>query len=782
MTPGQELALEQLRAIQEADPLAFEVIHTRPIEGRQDILVTVSISCRGIKCRPEGLPLRERERFVIWVPPAFPFVKPDIWVPHKRFAGRAHVQWEQHLCLYQAPQTEWDYSDGMFGYIRRLWVWLEHGARNEPDPEGQPIHPPVAYTGESKLVIVPRADTPLLEGQPWFGFAHLDAINARAFAITSWHAVSADEVPPPPVAPVILLPQNLPWEMPQQMGNLCAELERSGVTKQKLIALFQLAMIGNPKDHPFFVVVGSPQRGVQSTGLVKQHLMAWQVMDLMLHALDLSADTLRSIFELSGATATHQVEYRQKLLEIQAKAERIAVESFQLVKVNWCSILEDRPEVTKRRDGRSLMDAFRNKSLCLWGCGALGSHVAYFLVKAGVKKLILLDKATVKPGLLVRQMFGDSEIGEWKATALKRRLDSLGSHVEIEAVPADVHTELDGTTDWTRSCDLVIDCTAADTIHAKMELAWAAAPKKAPVISMIVGHRAERGIVTVISPGYRGALKDVFRKAKLAACQKPALAAFADDFYPKGNDTQFFQPEPGCSDATFEGSCSDVTGLSAMMLNAAAQALRQDLTDSATAAFICQPHIATTESGQSAFTEFKFPSDFICKTDYEIRLSKKAWKEMAAVIRESRRKRGPTPETGGLLFGKRDDALRIIWIDDAIGPPPDSICRPEKFVCGVQGTQEAHAKRAQRSRGSTEFIGMWHTHPRDLPLPSQTDLSGMAQLLTSGEAPPLRSLMLIVGWVEDEVMLGTSVFDRRMFANGQGSVVVAATHVPSLKL
>lgn len=151
MTQGQELAVEQLRAIQGADPEVFEIIKTEsPSKENSLLTLVISLSCKGIECVAGGLPLREREKFAILVPPDFPFLIPHIWTVHERFAGRPHVQWKRHLCIYQAPQTEWDSSDGMFGFIDRLWIWLEHGAKNLADPVGQPIHPPVTYTGESK--------------------------------------------------------------------------------------------------------------------------------------------------------------------------------------------------------------------------------------------------------------------------------------------------------------------------------------------------------------------------------------------------------------------------------------------------------------------------------------------------------------------------------------------------------------------------------------------------------------------------------------------------------
>lgn len=781
MSPGQQLAVEQLQAIREADSALFEIVETLPPSKERPLLrVTIALSCKGLQRAPGGLPLREREKFVLLIPPDFPFSIPHVWVPHQRFAGKPHVQWKSHLCIYQAPQTEWDSADGMFGFVDRLWIWLKHGAMNLADPIGLPIHPPVAYRGESKFSIVPRANAPDPGKGPWYGFAGLQTINENAFALANWQPAANSGDPTAPVAAVVLLPQGLPWEMPTKLDGLCTELESAGVKRELLLSLLTWTMLVNPKDHPLFVIVGSPQRGIQSSGGLKQHLMAWQVSGLVFDFLNLSTEWIRLQFQLDGLTTPEAEALRQEAKTHQAKVEQLAVESIKFVDVNWCTVLEDRPEIITRRDEKSPLSVFRGRRVCLWGCGALGSHVAYYLVKAGVKKLTMLDEGTVKPGLLVRQMFEDAELGEAKAVALQRRLRKMHPNVEIDAVPESVFGGA-GVQDWSYGADIIVDCTASDLVHAKSELAWRAPGQKSPsLITMIVGPRAERGLVALTLPDATGAIKDVYRKAKLAACQRDELSSFANDFYPKDSELKFFQPEPGCSDPTFEGSVADVAGLSALLLNAGANLLKRATSPSA-ACFICQPHLVDPKRSQAAYHEFWFEGDIVCQNDYQIRISPRAWKELSAEIRQGRRKRKKECETGGLLFGKRDDALRVIWVDDAIGPPPDSTCLPEKFICGIKGTQEAAKTRKERSRGSTEFVGMWHTHPQDVPLPSTTDFSGMEQILTSGEAPPLRSLMVIVGWERDDILLGTSVFNRSLFRQG-GSVAVAVNRFPGLKI
>ena len=63
----------------------------------------------------------------------------------RRWARTPHVQWGSHLCLYAAPSVEWVPSDGMDGFIERLSTWVVQAAAGTLDPDGQPLHPPVAY-------------------------------------------------------------------------------------------------------------------------------------------------------------------------------------------------------------------------------------------------------------------------------------------------------------------------------------------------------------------------------------------------------------------------------------------------------------------------------------------------------------------------------------------------------------------------------------------------------------------------------------------------------------
>ena len=171
LTTAQRSALRELESIaQEGD--ALEVITvTEPQEEGKALLVEIALSCKGLPQTSDGIRLRQRERFFVFVPADYPFRYPHVWVPHQRWAGWPHVQWTRHLCLYQAPETEWNPVDGMFGFIERLYLWVKRAAVNQLDPVGGPLHPPVAYVSNSSTpLVVPYANTPVVRDEPWIGF------------------------------------------------------------------------------------------------------------------------------------------------------------------------------------------------------------------------------------------------------------------------------------------------------------------------------------------------------------------------------------------------------------------------------------------------------------------------------------------------------------------------------------------------------------------------------------------------------------------------------------
>lgn len=377
---GQKLALQQLEEIESSDNYVFEITNVIDPDDESSLLnIDTAIYCGDFEKAEGGLPLRERERFRFFIEQDFPLSLPTIHVLHNRFAGWPHVQWKSHLCLYQSIQSEWNPSDGMFGYMDRLRDWLAHGALNELDPTGQPLHPPVAYRKDySTSTIVPKANTPVVIDTPWIGLAQLDRINKYTLAIVDWKEKSLD-TPVGKYAAAILLPKPFPFEYPTTLIELLTELK---IGFDLFRSILQTAFLWKSGDDPFLFIIGTPMRGIRGEKHLKQHLCAWEFAEGETKALKLSLNKFSK---------------DEKLKELGTEAEEIFNTFMQVTKLRWCRIFEDRSEVVTRRDHSSNLSAFRGKTVSIWGCGALGANIALHLARAGVKNLFFMTRTLSHP-------------------------------------------------------------------------------------------------------------------------------------------------------------------------------------------------------------------------------------------------------------------------------------------------------------------------------------------------------------------------------------------------
>ncbi len=94
--------------------------------------------------------------------------------------------------------------------------------------------------------------------------------------------------------------------------------------------------------------------------------------------------------------------------------------------------------------GRERQARLAEKAAVVIGCGALGSHIASHLARAGVGRLVLADRDFVEWHNLPRQALyaeADAVAGVPKAVAAARRLRQINSLVEIEEHVVDVNAD-----------------------------------------------------------------------------------------------------------------------------------------------------------------------------------------------------------------------------------------------------------------------------------------------------------------------------------------------------
>lgn len=737
MSPGQDRALAELREIESISEGAFELLSVRPPEGkRSSVIAEIAMLRSDVPKSEGGIRLRDRERFLIYIRPGFPFEIPVVCTPHHRFAGHPHVQWMNQLCLYQSPGTEWCPGDGMFGVISRLDLWLGRAALNELDMEGAPLHPPVAYPTE-RVLVIPRKDTPQVEGIAWFGLVNLRVVSRDRVDIVGWTSVSSPDIRPT-VGAAMLLSRPLSWEYPTKAKTLLDQLERNGVSRETARLVMAIAADINPEDTDLFVIVGAPMRGIRGSARLKQHLSAWLIRKEVVKGLRLLLNKYRP---------------EEGLRAIGREVERLMEEWFDDddVDVGWCAVREDRSEILVPRDSGTAMNVFRDRTVAIWGCGALGAPIAECVARAGARKIILRDKGIVAPGVLTRQPYVDDDLGRSKAHTLATRLMQIRpGGIAIEPKHGDVKSTVLDEEDWTEGADYVIDTTASMAVIEKLEARRRECGRQVPVVSLVVGHEALKGLVVVSGAQHSGGPIDVLRNTKIAACTKGYLGDYVDEFWPAEPRSEVFQPEPGCSEATFIGSAADSVALATTMLNLAAADLKtltdSARTDSATAHFVAQAH--ASPPGRPLHVNFAFQPDVVIEdpqSGFQIRIAPEALAEMQAWVERSARRYGKQAETGGVLFGGRDNACGVLWVSEVVGAPPDSDSAKEHFICGIQGVAEVNEEKRHRTRGSVEYIGMWHTHPTSAPVPSGIDFLAMHKLVNAPENASPRHFLLILG-------------------------------------
>jgi integrative and conjugative element protein (TIGR02256 family) len=767
MTKGQQLAVRQLQDMAAARPGAIEIVDiAEPAQPGSAMRILLSMNLSGVEHAAGGVRVRGRERFIVEVDVRFPYTPPSVSVPHRRWAGTPHVQWGRHLCLYAAPSVEWLPSEGMRGLIERLLLWVEKAAVGDLDPDDRPRHPPVAYASGADELMVVRAD--LGHRVPWAapdhgGPAYLVAVCERLddrFDVVGWNtpkefAQRASAPCPQPDddgvvvvgAAAVLVGAEPFFEYPSRASELVAGLRCAGVDHEAFMEFIASVAATNAVidastggSTPLIVVVGTPSRGL-GHGTRLAHLVAWR--------LDTFTEKVAEL--LTRVNRLDLPELRTEVLELGQSW-------FDLAGTDWLRVLEDRPEVTVRRDHTSSAAWLAGKRILILGCGALGGPVADACVRARAASVVLVDAGIVTPGILVRQPYIDAEIGKPKATALTTRLRAVNRTTTVRARVTDAVSMFTAPNTAVSDVDLIIDATADIGVRAAIEVARSRSKAAwPPVITMLVGHQARRGLVALTRPDATGAAHDTFRRLGLAVTgqHRTAFADVAEDFYPDPPRATTFQPEPGCSTPTFTGSAAEVTALATTMFSAALDALADPDGPAPDASqhpmAVAAVRLDTRDDHPSVgpgAAWLGWPNDTVIveeRDQIQVRISATAMAEMRAETRRGARARGDRIETGGMLVGALDEAAMCIYIDTACGPPPDSRLSDQHFEHGTSGAQHLIDHHLKRSQGASGFIGMWHTHPYGVAAPSPTDRAGMAGLVTPITGGPSRALMLILG-------------------------------------
>lgn len=732
MTPGQERAVRELCRLRAAGPDVVDFGEPELLSNGW-LCVQLSLKIGLVEWHEGGLQLRDREKVSLLVPPDFPFRKPSTFVEHDRFAGFPHVVWGTTLCLYQS-ELEWNPSDGLYGHFTRLSQWLGRAAANDMDPAEGPLEPPHHITDFSKTPFLISVNAPVPAGTGWLGLAEL-VKRPNRIEVVGWHSDEGTIASTAAAAVVVILRDRLPMEFPRKGKEFFKELAEQNLDRELVLGLLQLATGFGDESDPVYLILGSPSRRGPD-GTARQHFAVW-------------ATDYRKYLKTSRGKAIDDEE----LGRIRQELADAIYAAFEASDLTWCPVFDERSEIAVRRDRGRPMAWFEGKRVLLLGCGALGSWAGELIARSGSAALHLVDKGKVKPGLLIRQNFTRDDIGAGKARALAQRLGGV-CKAEIQSHDSDAYDYLLADLDRVASYDLIVDCTASRVFQMRLESDWSRVTGKVQrLVSLVIDGRAQSALAVDLGKTPLHGPWAAYIRLKHALCTAGQAPDLLDAFYSERALRDLFQPEPGCSDPTFAGSAADAMALVATVLNAIAA---QPENSSCTGYAVSSPANASPPTYKVVPLPTIVP---IPSGHYRVFISPAVFSKARRNVEENERLRSARHETGGLLWGYWDDAANIIIIFDASGPPPDSRHDHGHFECGTSGTRAAHTRRLKASRGSSGFIGMWHTHPGMAPQQSTEDIAGMAELVAGLGQNQRRALMLIFGQRRGQAEVGIYVYE-----------------------
>ena len=154
--------------------------------------------------------------------------------------------------------------------------------------------------------------------------------------------------------------------------------------------------------------------------------------------------------------------------------------------------------------GRTGQEAIGRSTVAVVGVGALGCASADVLARAGVGRLVLIDRDIVELTNLQRQglfIEADAQAGAAKANAARQRLSEVNSDIDIAAHVVDVSAE--NVEELLDECDVIVDGT--DNFETRYLLNDLSVSEEIPLI--IGGAVGTRGTITPVLPGHGPCLR-----------------------------------------------------------------------------------------------------------------------------------------------------------------------------------------------------------------------------------------------------------------------------------
>ncbi len=534
-SPNQRAGLADLRALAVAHPddiLEVGQPYELPSSSGSWLFVKATISTRSIDLPSDSNLILPVEDVIFAIGVAYPAKPPKIYVDHDRFVDVVHVLYGNNLCIYLDEDREWHPAGGIADVLEQVWSFFENAANGRFDPTTA-LFDPVGGLN------------PATGGAPTAVVRAFPGVPGKTMSIGSARPRTKQRVDIEPKALgderqirtlTVTVPKRMPFGPGRTLEELLNTIQTSGGPKPApVLFALQRTLAANACEEPLYITVAVARDPQGHRG--------WHLC------------TAR----IPCSPAARRAALLAETSELFAR--RIDIKT----SLEWCNMSDERKDQTTRRDANRPVHSLRGRTVEVWGCGALGSWIAEFLVRAGVRRIRLRDSSSIRGGLLVRQNYVEADIGFAKATQLQARLEAISDDVEVESIVGSAVAAS------TNDADLIVDATVNEAVAAGLQ----PTPGGPLLVSVATDtESATLGLLVVGSSSHS--------PAQVQNLLAPEVSS-RDDLEPfhrlwaESEPAALVLPAPGCSTPTFHGSAADAAGLAAAMVSLIANHLDVDL-------------------------------------------------------------------------------------------------------------------------------------------------------------------------------------------------------------
>lgn len=347
-------------------------------------------------------------------------------------------------------------------------------------------------------------------------------------------------------------------------------------------------------------------------------------------------------------------------------------------------------------------DSIFMKKICILGCGAVGSKVAFHLYRSGISFLNLVDNDFLLPHNMVRHALSSYKPGSFvlhKASALRNNMEDMfyGMPPCAKSYNEEALSHLSKPQE--EQYNIIIDATAS--VHVMYGLDAISFPDNTRIVRVALSEGGDVG-VTYLAIDSKQPLSDFYMEILRASLTNDEVYRWLSS--ERKNSTENIRVGEGCHSNTMRISDDTISAHAALMSSAIRHIYEGKQQNRIILSFA---HRTFPGSMQTCSLPVKFFQHFPCTNDnsWTVRIPE----DLLAEIRLKAKIAGQK-ENGGYLFGHIDHKRRIIYPLNHF-MPCDSKGTKSGFRLGTSGLKDYKKEIDRRSIGQMEYIGDWHSHP-----------------------------------------------------------------------